>query len=223
MTEADQNSGLVVAFDATGAGLCAVVGSAAGVAASRVTPGPRGQVEELIPALEACLAEARAEWREVTRIATAVGPGSFVGVRVGVAAARGFGAALGVPLVELDGFTIAAESARRSGARGERVAALFGSGDRLIWKIFQLTDDGAAARGDATKGDRAAFDAVALDLVVGPAAEALFGSSPGMARSNPEALLALALSGAPADEPIRPFYARPPDATPPSRQPPPRI
>ena len=56
---------------------------------------------QLLPAIRALLHENQAEIAEVTALAVAMGPGSFNGLRVGMATAKGFASSLGIPLVAL--------------------------------------------------------------------------------------------------------------------------
>jgi tRNA threonylcarbamoyladenosine biosynthesis protein TsaB len=58
----------------------------------------RGQAATLLPAIAAVLQQARVDRRALSMIAVTIGPGSFTGVRVGLAAARGLALALDVPL-----------------------------------------------------------------------------------------------------------------------------
>ena len=59
----------------------------------------RRQAETLHPAVESVLSAAGIGLGEVGAVAVDVGPGLFTGLRVGIAAAKAFGFALGVPLV----------------------------------------------------------------------------------------------------------------------------
>ena len=59
----------------------------------------RGHAERLMPMVEATRAEALVAFSDLDRIATTTGPGSFTGVRIGVAAARGLALALDIPAV----------------------------------------------------------------------------------------------------------------------------
>ena len=70
-------------------------------ARSRSLPMVRGHAEALLPLVAAVMSDARTEFDELDRIAVTVGPGSFTGLRVGVAAARGIGLAAGKPVVGL--------------------------------------------------------------------------------------------------------------------------
>ena len=58
----------------------------------------RGQAEALMPMIDGVMAQARKEMSQIDAIAVTVGPGSFTGVRIGLAAARAFGLALKVPV-----------------------------------------------------------------------------------------------------------------------------
>lgn len=59
----------------------------------------RGHAEALVPLIERIAAQAAGGLASVDRIAVTVGPGSFTGIRVGIAAARALGLALGIPVV----------------------------------------------------------------------------------------------------------------------------
>jgi tRNA threonylcarbamoyladenosine biosynthesis protein TsaB len=50
----------------------------------------RGHAEALIPMVARALAQAGLAFAEIDRIAVTIGPGSFTGIRIGIAAARGF-------------------------------------------------------------------------------------------------------------------------------------
>ena len=62
----------------------------------------RGHAEHLLPMIDRLLAEAGVAIADVGRIAVDVGPGSFTGIRIAVATARGLGLALGVPVIGVD-------------------------------------------------------------------------------------------------------------------------
>jgi len=76
----------------------ALVGSDGLLAESR-HPCRRRHAETLHPAVESVLSAAGIGLGEVGAVAVDVGPGLFTGLRVGIAAAKAFGFALGVPLV----------------------------------------------------------------------------------------------------------------------------
>jgi tRNA threonylcarbamoyladenosine biosynthesis protein TsaB len=68
---------------------------------SRSLPMMRGHAEALMPLIAAVMSEAQMEFTGLDRIAVTIGPGSFTGLRVGVAAARGIAVATGKPAVGL--------------------------------------------------------------------------------------------------------------------------
>jgi tRNA threonylcarbamoyladenosine biosynthesis protein TsaB len=58
-----------------------------------------GHATRLLPLANGLLAEAGLDWSELERIAVGVGPGTFTGLRIGIATARGLAQSLGVTLV----------------------------------------------------------------------------------------------------------------------------
>ena len=61
----------------------------------------RGHAEALMPLVARVLDRAGLEFAALDRIAVTTGPGSFTGLRVGIAAARGIALAAGKPAVGL--------------------------------------------------------------------------------------------------------------------------
>ncbi|MBC8129927.1 MAG: tRNA (adenosine(37)-N6)-threonylcarbamoyltransferase complex dimerization subunit type 1 TsaB [Rhizobiaceae bacterium] len=95
----------------------------------------RGHAERLMGLIAESLAAADARYEDVGRIGVVVGPGSFTGLRVGVAAAKGLSLALGVGAVGVSSLEALAEPHVGTGLsvlsvidakRGELYASLFG-------------------------------------------------------------------------------------------------
>ena len=59
----------------------------------------RGHTEALLPLIDRVMARVDGGFAALDRVAVTVGPGSFTGLRVGIAAARAIGIACGVPVV----------------------------------------------------------------------------------------------------------------------------
>ena len=61
----------------------------------------RGHAEAVMPLIARVMDAAALEFAELDRIAVTTGPGSFTGLRVGIAAARGIALAAGKPAIGL--------------------------------------------------------------------------------------------------------------------------
>jgi tRNA threonylcarbamoyladenosine biosynthesis protein TsaB len=72
-----------------------------GVVAEESQNMTRGHAEELMPLIQRVMNAAQIDFADLERIAVTIGPGSFTGMRVGIAAARGIGLAAGKPVVGL--------------------------------------------------------------------------------------------------------------------------
>ena len=87
----------------------AVLDTASGKVTSESLPMVRGHAEALMPLIGRVMKEADMAFSALDRIAVTTGPGSFTGLRVGIAAARGIGLAATKPVVGLT--TLAAYAA----------------------------------------------------------------------------------------------------------------
>lgn len=143
----------------------------------------RGQAERLVPMIEEVMAEARADYRALDGIAATVGPGSFTGVRVGLAAARGLALAAGVPLIgvsTLEAVAAAVPAAERHGRtvlaaldalRGRLYTQRFASdGAPLSPPAADHADEIAARHDDLAGAVLVGSGAAAIERALGPAA-----------------------------------------------------
>lgn len=69
---------------------------------------------DLIIELERCISEAEWTREDIELVAVSIGPGSYTGLRVGVAAARALAFALNVPVAPVCSLDVSAENAPRS-------------------------------------------------------------------------------------------------------------
>ena len=106
------------------------------VIASEVLPG-RSASERLVPVVRRLMEEAGWKLGELAAIAVVHGPGSFTGVRVGLAAAKGLSEAGGAPLIAISRLELLAEIGDGSCAvldagRGEFYVGQSGAGEQLV-------------------------------------------------------------------------------------------
>ncbi|GEM_PF-2388344 len=63
---------------------------------------PFSHTELLVPTIQDVLTKANIEFKDLTKVITTKGPGSFTGIRVGLATAAGFRAALNIPVIAVN-------------------------------------------------------------------------------------------------------------------------
>ncbi|MDB5433498.1 MAG: tRNA threonylcarbamoyladenosine biosynthesis protein TsaB [Caulobacter sp.] len=184
------------------------------VLASLSEPMMRGHQERLGVIAGQAMAQAGIPFSALTRIGVTIGPGSFTGLRVGLAFAKGLGVALDIPCVGVGSLAALAVS----GGGGFTVAAVDARKDQLYVQIF----DGPTA---LMASDVLPVETVAarmLELhggqpvsIVGSGAPLLDGVIAGarliaLAAPDPVAVARLAAVGPLV--PPRPLYLRPPYA-----------
>lgn len=135
----------------------------------------RGHAEHLVPMIANLPGKGRAP-----RIAVALGPGSFTGVRVGLAAARALALAWRAELVGYPTLALVAAMARRGGAEPVAAAMTGGHGE---WFVQGFAADGQPARPLASLRPDEAAAQTPERLVAGSQAAALVA-----ARGRGEAL-----------------------------------
>ena len=127
----------------------------------------REQASRLLPAIADLLRKADVDRRALSMIAVTVGPGSFTGVRVGLAAARGLAIALDVPLAGLS--TTTTLIAQASKGRRLAVAAI----DSHLGDWFCALGGGGQAPFLATTAMLVEILKKRPSLVIGPPAKPL--------------------------------------------------
>lgn len=167
----------------------------------------RGHAEKLVPMIAALPGKGRAD-----DILVDCGPGSFTGVRVGLAAARALALAWNVPLAGFSTMALIAAGFADDGANEIGIAIHGGHGELFVQRFAR--DPLAVADALVSLTPEAAARHLATSLVIGSGAEALVGArGSGMARDAlPRAADARLLPPALASLPPSPIYGRAPDA-----------
>jgi tRNA threonylcarbamoyladenosine biosynthesis protein TsaB len=107
-----------------------------------------GHTARLLVLAHELLQRAGLRWADVERIAVGLGPGTFTGLRVGVASARGLGQSLGVPVIGIQSTRALAAAALADTALADAAGA--GSGvlaviDACRGEAFLAVYEGAAS------------------------------------------------------------------------------
>lgn len=186
----------------------------------------RGHAEALMPMVEAVLAEANLRPRDLDTIAATQGPGSFTGVRIAIAAARGLALTCGAALYGTDSLTVMARRALREGLAPGRPFAVAVDARRGMIYLGLYGADGSRLDGPLLCTPADAVGRLPNDLVLaaGNGAGLLAEAAAACGRVLESALPglqpgAMALAELAAESPdrtalLRPLYLRPPDAKP---------
>lgn len=186
-----------------------------------------GHAERLLPMIREVMREAGCRFKDLDALATTEGPGTFTGLRIGVAAARGLAFATGLPVRATTSLHVMAIGAAREleeqcrgrqlavcvDARNGRIfAQLFGEGLRVMTPAMIATPKEVIAK----SGDRPL-------ICVGSGAAAVAEAARSLRVRATAALDALVPSAAdllaiapelPVRSPLVPLYLRPPDVQP---------
>jgi tRNA threonylcarbamoyladenosine biosynthesis protein TsaB len=220
---------IILALDSAGLACSVAVAAGDRVLETEHIENLHGQAEALLPMVDATMRRAGLGPAALDLVAVTLGPGSFTGIRVGLAGARGIVIATGARLIGVTSFDAVVAAIQAIGGRGSNLlVALESRRDDLYVQFFD-------PRFDAIGGPTAI-----LPIALGKAVNATIGAAPLAIAGDaaPRAFLALAgrphigvLSdpnpsavgvlraglhslrlGAAADEP-RPLYLRPPSVT----------
>jgi tRNA threonylcarbamoyladenosine biosynthesis protein TsaB len=212
----------ILAFDCSTSACSAAVRGPAGLLAAERATG-RGQAEAMVPLVGSVLAKAGCDWDDIGLIGVTVGPGSFTGLRIGLATARALSLARGIPIAGVTTADLLAFSLPDGAGRGRPLLiAIDSKRDDLFVQPFGA--DGAPTGEIAALLPQEALAARPGPLLVaGDAAEA-FRSLRGdveilplLPDAAPLAELALRRWREGRALPAQPLYLRPPDVVLPAR------
>ncbi|MFA5900798.1 MAG: tRNA (adenosine(37)-N6)-threonylcarbamoyltransferase complex dimerization subunit type 1 TsaB [Hyphomicrobium sp.] len=209
-------------FDGCSACVAELRGGVADALAARFERFEQGHAERLVPMIGEVMGEAKLAFEKIDRIAVTVGPGTFTGTRIGIAAARALALATGAGLVGVSSLAVMAEVARHRGIVEPLAVVVDARRDEVYVQFFRRDvevdgpqllslDDASRVGGEGAivlVGSGAAAVA-AIAARHGREAKAL------MPELLPEAVaLARLASKLPISEAVVPLYLRPPDAKP---------
>lgn len=212
----------ILAFDCSGQSCSAALCDSGRVLARRDAVMARGQAEVLIPMIEDVRKQAGLLWTDLDLLAVTVGPGTFTGLRIGLAAVRSLALASGLPVAGIatpDVMAAAVPESERQGRillvavdgkRSDVFVRAYGQDLLPLGETEALLPEQAEERfrGQAVL---LAGDGVSLLQPVFP--QAPVSSAP----PCPDAALLAALAGqrwqAGTALPPQPLYLRPPDVT----------
>jgi len=185
-----------------------------------------GHAERLMPQVIEAIADAGLEMAQLDRLAATIGPGTFTGTRVALAAARGMALALDIPLIGVTTLEAVAEGLP-AGEGKVRVTAFDARRGELYVQAFEgealtpLTDPQILKVEDAASAVIAAAGGTAIEIAgtgAGLLQDALTGQGVKAAapevEAHPDAALIAPIAATRAIPalPPAPLYLREPDA-----------
>jgi tRNA threonylcarbamoyladenosine biosynthesis protein TsaB len=213
----EETTAKILAIDAS-TGPCSVaIWDGSGVSAYIEQPRPVMQSASLLPMIEEAMRQSGADYRDLSAVACTLGPGSFTGIRVGLASARGIAYAAGIAGVGYTTFDVLAFAARRhvsrntccimsilNAGKGEWYYQRFATGP--YWQPVSEPRVGSL--------EEAINSAAPLPVIMaGNATIVSKGiTACGVTFPRADALAELAATASASAQPLRPFYIRPPDA-----------
>ena len=208
----------ILALDAAGPACSAALWRDGAIAAYRRLPMQRGHAEALMPLLLDVLAEAGLGFADLGEIAVGVGPGSFTGIRIALAAARGVGLAADLPVHGVDSFSAVAAALPQPPRPGEALLVVIDSKREALFG--QYYDEALTPLGEPHVLAPEALLAVRPPgplLIAGDGASLLPAAAAARVAEGEQAVDARAIArltaAGKALRPPRPLYLRAPDVT----------
>lgn len=183
----------------------------------------RGHAEALLPLIDRVVSRVDGEFSVLDRVAVTVGPGSFTGIRVGIAAAQGVALALEIPVVGVSTLAAFAAEPVLDGGTSVIVSAIDARHDQVYFQTYDpagrtifppriaRTRDAAGMIG---KGPFRMTGSAGSIMVI-EAWTLLLRAEPAGALIDPpiESVARLGLSAQPAFAPATPLYLKDADVT----------
>jgi len=113
------------------------------------------RAEELLPNIIEILARQGVDRRMISRIAVSLGPGSFTGIRIGIATALGLKNSLNIPCVGMSALEAMAANAN---VTGTVIAALPVGRDLICSQVFEVSEQGIPSPLSEPAAAKSVFD-----------------------------------------------------------------
>lgn len=195
-----------------------------GILASESVPMVRGHAEALLPMLKRVMDKAGMTPPDIDRIAVTTGPGSFTGMRVGIAAARGIALAAAKPVVGLTTLSAYAAPHMATDDQVPVIAAIDARHSHVYLQVFGAGGRTSSAPRFAPLREAIEAAAEMSSAIVGSAAQSVADALSAMdaapaivdARAAPDIAWVARLGAVMAEDqsPLKPQYLRAPDAQP---------
>ncbi|HIY83604.1 MAG TPA: tRNA (adenosine(37)-N6)-threonylcarbamoyltransferase complex transferase subunit TsaD [Candidatus Rubneribacter avistercoris] len=170
----------VLAFDtaneviAIGVGVLRLEERAVECAASAEAEARRASNTQLLPRIDALLSDLGVSRADIACVCVGRGPGSFTGVRIAMATAKGVASALGVGLVGVSSLDAVAWNAQAAGVRG-RLAVVADAMRKEVYPVRYLLDEAGVGRVEADRVVKA--EVAAEELREGAAGQLVTGDA----------------------------------------------
>lgn len=216
----------LLALDCSAAACSAAVAENGETRAFELLRLTRGHSEVVVPMVERVLAEAGRTAGEIDVVAATIGPGSFTGLRIGLAAARGLALAVGARTVPVTSLEALAHAAGPSDT--PLLAALDSKRGDLFCQWFDARGRAVDEPAVRTAAEAVALAPGAVFRVAGDAVEAVLSAATAAGHSalvvagcdvpdaRSVAAVAAARAAAGGEGPLRPLYLKAPAVTPPA-------
>ena len=209
---------LILAFDTTAAACSVALWRDGTVLRTDRSIMERGQAEALVPMIERIMGECGINYARLDRVAVTVGPGSFTGVRVGIATARALSLAAAKPVIGVKTTEVLAVAAAEDGnrvlaaidtKRDDLYVQMFGPDRQPIGEVSVVASSALLQLAGPEPVTVIGDGAITAVQAIGPNAMlAVAGPLPDTA-----VLAGLASTRDPSAQNLMPVYARAPDAT----------
>jgi tRNA threonylcarbamoyladenosine biosynthesis protein TsaB len=180
----------------------------------------RGQAEALAPMVQETMASAGVTFKDLVRIAVTTGPGTFTGVRIGLAMARGLGVALNIPMTGIT--SLAAIACNETAGDLPIVVAVDARAYEIYFAAFDQSGNEITAPAIVTLANAYKLMPSRPARILGTAAGLLLHQLDGQQHLHSDAgdlpiaenFVKLAASLPASAVPPEPLYLRPPDVKP---------
>jgi len=184
----------------------------------------KGHAEALAPMVQRVMETVDGGFTALDRVAVCVGPGSFTGIRIGLAMGRAIGVAIGAPVVGVSSLVAFAAPLLADPRPGVIISAIDAHHGQIYFQLFEPSGRPLFAPRVAKFRDAIRLIGGGTARLCGNAAQMIFDETSksggdfdaSQAVPFPD-IVAIARAGLaldPANAPPRPIYIKPPDAQP---------